>query len=207
MIIFPKRFKEIILIGFDYDLVNELNINKIKIIGYTSKTKKDVPYKFLGSVSNLKNLDKSFGLLITTDDIELREFAFTNFQEQICTFVSFLSFVSKNMKIGLGSILQANTFVSDNTKIGRCVKINVGSQIHHDSVVGDFSVLGPKVVILGNSIVKKKCFIGSGAIIRNKISLAQGTFIGMGSVVTKNTEKNKIYYGNPAKLINNLYTK
>ena len=40
MLINPKKFKKVILVGWDYDLVHELNKNKIRIIGYTSNSKK-----------------------------------------------------------------------------------------------------------------------------------------------------------------------
>ena len=89
-----------------------------------------------------------------------------------------------------------------NTKIGKCVKVNVGTQLHHDVIVGDYSIFGPGSIVLGNTTIEQNCFIGSSAVIRNKIKIKTGAFIGMGSVVVSNIEKNKKALGNPAKIKN-----
>ena len=90
-------------------------------------------------------------------------------------------------------------FISENVKIGDCVKINVGSQIHHDVNIDDYCILGPKSVVLGDTKIEKDCFIGSSSTIRNKIVVASNTFLKMGSVLTKSTKKNSVYFGYPAK--------
>tara|TARA_B100002052_G_C15715791_1_gene521741 strand:+ start:68 stop:676 length:609 start_codon:yes stop_codon:yes gene_type:complete len=200
MLINPKKFKKVILVGWDYDLVHELNKNKIRIIGYTSNSKKNEKFDYLGSIKNLKKLNTNVGLLLTDSDIKLKKLVYKKYKKQICTFISKKAIVPNLKNLGLGAIIQSNVFLSDNSKIGLCVKVNVGSQIHHDSTVGDFSILGPKVVILGNNEIGKECFIGSGSIIKNKLKIANNSFIGMGSVVTKNTLKNKKYFGNPARI-------
>jgi len=200
MIIYPKKYKKIILIGWDYDLINELRSNNIFIHGYTSDKKKTDTYKYLGSIKNIKSIDKKIGMLIPDSDIELKSYVFKKFKSQVCTFKSRYSIIPNLKKIGIGSIIQSNVFVSENSLIGKCVKINVGSQIHHDTIIGDFSILGPRVTILGNSIIGQKTFIGAGAIIKNKIKIAEKSFIGMGSVVVNDTKKGT-YFGNPAKKV------
>ena len=59
MIIEPKRFKKVIFVGLDLDLVTELKKNKITIEGYTSANpKKNAGLKYLGSIYDLKKLKK-----------------------------------------------------------------------------------------------------------------------------------------------------
>ena len=53
-----------------------------------------------------------------------------------------------------------------------------------------------------NSVfIKDDVWIGHGAIIMNGVTLSQGTVIGAGSVLTKDTDPYGIYAGNPARLI------
>ena len=203
MCIFPSK-KKIILVGWDGDLISELKNFNIKIEGYTSNSKKNSPYKYLGSIKNINNLKKDVGILIPDSDIELKYDVYKKFKNQIVSFISKNSVVPNFKNIGLGSIIQSNVFISENSTIGKCVKINVGCQIHHDSTIGNFSIFGPKVTILGNCKIGKKTFIGSGSIVRNKIKIADNSFIAMGSVVLKDTLKNKKYFGNPAKIYKNI---
>ena len=196
-----KKFKKIIIVGWDADLISEIKSRKIKVIGYTSNSKKNSEYKFLGSIKNFKSLDKHIGILLADSNVNLREFVFNKFQNHLFTFISKKSIVPDKSNIGIGCIIQSKVFISENAKINRCVKINVGSQIHHDVIIDDFSVLSPKTVVLGNTNVGKKTFIGASSVLRNKIKIADETFIGMGSVVVKGTKKG-LYIGNPAKKVN-----
>lgn len=55
---------------------------------------------------------------------------------------------------------------------------------------------------VGKIRVGKKCFIGRGAIILPGITLADGTIVGAGAVVTKSVEREGIILGgNPARVI------
>ena len=79
------------------------------------------------------------------------------------------------------------------------MKVNVGCQIHHDVEIDDYCILGPKSVVLGDTKIEENCFIGSSSSIRNKIVVASNTFLKMGSILTKSTKKNSVYFGYPAK--------
>ncbi len=51
-------------------------------------------------------------------------------------------------------------------------------------------------IVIGNDV-----WIGTGAIVLDGIHIADGCVIGAGAVVTKNTERNGVYVGSPARLI------
>jgi len=184
--IYPQKFKKIILVGWDYDLYYDLSkIKKLKILGYTSKNKFEksiVPFKYFGSIQDLKKIEKNTGILLATGDIRLRQFTFKNFKENLITFISTSSYVNKKI-IKLGSVIYPNVFISFNSLIGNCVKVHIGSQIHHDCKIGDYSVINPKTIILGNTTIGQNCFLGASSIIRNKIKIKDNSFIKMGSVV------------------------
>ena len=200
MILEPKKFKKVLLVGLDVDLVGELKQNKILIEGYTSnKPKINCNLKYLGNIYNFKKIKKDIGILLTDSDIKIKHFVFKKFKKNLCTFFSKYSQIPVRKNIGKGSIIQANVFLSENAKIGDCVKVNVGCQIHHDVEIGNYSILAPNVVVLGDSKIEKNCFIGSSSTIRNKIIVASNTFLKMGSVLTKSTINDSVYFGYPAK--------
>ena len=51
----------------------------------------------------------------------------------------------------------------------------------------------------GHCHIKKGVFIGVNACIRDGVTIEENCIIGMGSVVTKNTDNNSTYIGSPAK--------
>ncbi len=58
MIIEPKRFKKVIFVGLDLDLITELKKNKIIIEGYTSANPKKNSVYFGNPENNIKEIEK-----------------------------------------------------------------------------------------------------------------------------------------------------
>jgi acetyltransferase-like isoleucine patch superfamily enzyme len=197
MTIYPNKFNKIIMVGWDYDLYYDLlKIKKLSIVGYTSKKiypKQQVPFKYLGSIVDIKEINKNIGLLLVTEDIKLRRLTFRKFKKNLVTFISSSATVNKK-NVQMGSVVYPNVFISFNSMIGYCAKIHLGSQIHHDCSVGDFSIVNPKTVILGNTIIGKNCYIGSNSVIRNKFKIKDNSFIKMGSVVKNYLSIKKIKF-------------
>ena len=70
-----KQIVKYILIGGDGDLIFELELNRIEILGYTATIKKeDIKYRYLGEAQalNLNGFPNDAGVLVAVDDIELR---------------------------------------------------------------------------------------------------------------------------------------
>ena len=111
------------------------------------------------------------------------------------------SYVSKYATIHEGSIVMHNAFVNANAVIGKNCIINNGAVIEHDVVIEDNCHISTGAFINGGCVIKKNCFIGSNATLVQGISIAENNLIGAGSVVTKNTDANFIYAGNPARKI------
>ena len=71
--------------------------------------------------------------------------------------------------------------------------------INHDCKIGAFTTIGHGSNLAGNVSVKENCEVGISSTIKQKIKVSSGVTIGSASNVVKNCQKNKIYYGNPAK--------
>ena len=114
--------------------------------------------------------------------------------------VSKNSFVSKNVKIGDGTLVVSGAVININSKIGNHCIINTSASIDHDCILGDFCHIGPNSTLCGNVHIGEGTLIGAGAVIIPGIKIGKNCIIGAGSVVTKNIEDGKLAYGNPAKI-------
>jgi len=105
--------------------------------------------------------------------------------------------------------------------IGSDNAIGPGTCVFGDVIIGDNVLIGPNCMITGGGhgtklngtlirlqeslpkgiAISSDVWIGANAVILDGVSVSEGTVIGAGSVVTKSTERNGVYCGNPAKLI------
>lgn len=86
-----------------------------------------------------------------------------------------------------------STVVEENCAIG--AYCNVGHNVH----IMKHTILTPCVCIGGSTVIGKGCFIGMSAVIRDGLVICDGVKIGMGSLVTKNIDKQGVYVGSPAR--------
>lgn len=109
---------------------------------------------------------------------------------------------NENIEIGKDVFINGGCFmmaaegikIGDNVLIAPNVKIcTTGHDL--DPVKRKNGISNGRPVIIGNNV-----WIGTGAIILPGVVLADNCVIGAGSVVTKSTEPNTIYVGNPATL-------
>lgn len=89
------------------------------------------------------------------------------------------------------------------TEIGPDCYILKKAHIGHDAIIGEGTTLSCNSIIGGHTEIGKKCNIGLGAIIHQKLVIPDYVMIGMGGIVTKksNIESWNIYAGNPVKLL------
>jgi len=127
-------------------------------------------------------------------------------------------------EIGKSVLIGKNVYVgSSRIRIGNNVRVN--SNVRMPSVqLGDDILIARDVIFLNGiheyrdftmpviaqpttkaqpTIVEDDVWIGARAIIMPGLKIAEGTIIGAGAVVTKNTNRGGIYAGVPAVLIKN----
>ena len=118
------------------------------------------------------------------------------------SFVGPFTEIQKNVEIGARCKIQSHAFICELVTIGDDCFIGHGAVFINDL----FAAGGPaggdrskwKPTHIGNRVS-----IGSNATIL-PVSIADGTVIGAGSVVTRNITKPGVYAGNPARLIRSL---
>lgn len=111
--------------------------------------------------------------------------------------------VEKNTIIGSGSIIE------DRCEIGQDVSIQSGVYLPSKTIVEDEVFLGPEICITNDKYmdseiepvkIEKGAKVGGNVTLLPGIKVGKDSFIGAGSVVTKDVPPDKKVYGNPAKI-------
>lgn len=117
----------------------------------------------------------------------------------------FISYVSSKASTFPGLLVGDNCFIlEDNTiqpfvTIGNNVVLWSGNHIGHHSVIKDHVLFTSHVVLSGHCVIEPYSFFGVNSTIRDGAHIAEGSLIGMGACITKDTEPWGVYKGNPAK--------
>jgi sugar O-acyltransferase (sialic acid O-acetyltransferase NeuD family) len=218
--------KKIIIIGSGghakiiYQEIHKLN--KLKFIGFIDEIKKkktlikkikSKKLTVLGNINYLKKIyDNKTYLIIGIGNNFIREHVVRQIEKKIkfvkwATVISKDSIISKDVTIGIGSIVVSGSVINTETKIGKHCIINTKSLIEHNNLIENYASCGPSTVTGGNVTIKKNAFIGIRSTIKNNITIGKNVIIGANSLVLKNCIQNYIYYGRPAKKIKKINTK
>jgi acetyltransferase-like isoleucine patch superfamily enzyme len=118
------------------------------------------------------------------------------------TFIGPFTEIQKNVDIGNRCKIQSHTFICELVSIGDDCFIGHGVVFINDLFEAGGPARGDRSKWKSTRI-GSRVSIGSNATIL-PVSIADGTVIGAGSVVTKNIAKAGVYAGNPARLIRSL---
>ena len=120
---------------------------------------------------------------------------------------TFISYISSHATILDRKVIGENCFIlEDNTiqpftTVGNNVVMWSGNHIGHHGQIRDHVFFTSHVVMSGHCLVESYSFFGVNSTIRDYLTIAQGTLVGMASAITKDTEEWGIYIGNPAKKV------
>ena len=103
--------------------------------------------------------------------------------------------IQKNVFIDKNTRIQSHSFICENVKIGKNCFIGHGVNFTNDKFSDNKILKKILPTLVGDNVL-----IGSGSTIL-PIKIEKNVIIGAGSVITKNCKKNKVYLGNPAKLL------
>lgn len=125
------------------------------------------------------------------------------------------SHIQSGAKIGKNCVLGQNVNISNKAIIGNNVKIQNNVSVYDGVTLKNYVFCGPSVVFTNDinprskfpkqghfikTLVKEGASIGANSTIVCGITIGQHSFIGSGSVVTKNIPDYALAYGTPAKI-------
>jgi sugar O-acyltransferase (sialic acid O-acetyltransferase NeuD family) len=109
--------------------------------------------------------------------------------------------MSKDITIGEGSFIGANSILTTNITIGDHTILNRGVQIGHDTVIGKYFSAMPGSVVSGNVRIEDKVYMGNNSSIKEKKIICSDVIIGGNTTVVKNIITSGVYIGVPAKFL------
>lgn len=208
-----KNNKQIIILGAGENaqvIKNVFVLNSRKNILFLDDNKKLIA-KLKDVVGPLSDINKfssdKYDFFVSFGKNILRKKWFDKLMQQKKNIINAIhpqAYFESSVILGKNIILGANTYININTQINDNVIINNGCIIEHDNIIEKHAQIGPGVVTGGKVTIKENSFIGLGSKIIDHVTINKNNIIGAGSVVVKNTNKNSMYLGIPAKKIKKL---
>lgn len=115
---------------------------------------------------------------------------------KIASYVSSKAFIWQNVKYGENIFIFENNVIQPFAELGNNIILWSGNHIGHHSVINDNCFISSHVVLSGHCIVKENCFLGVNSTVANNVTIASDNWISPNSLITKDTEENKIYSSN-----------
>jgi sugar O-acyltransferase (sialic acid O-acetyltransferase NeuD family) len=118
---------------------------------------------------------------------------------QLISYISSRATTFPEGKIGDNCFILEDNTLQPFATIGDNVVIWSGNHIGHHSVVESHAFITSHVVISGHCRIGAYSFLGVNATLKDQISLGEGTLIGMGANITKDTEPWSLYKADATK--------
>lgn len=131
-----------------------------------------------------------------------RERVFNLFEKknyEFATYVSSKANVWRTAKIGKNCMIFEGNNIQHNVVIKNNVILWSGNHIGHGTTIEDSVYISSHVCIGGFSKINKRSFLGVNSTIIDKVTVEEDCFISAAALINKNTDKNGLYTGNPAK--------
>ena len=175
--------------------------NKFVIAGFLDNKKSNFgKFKYLGSDKDIFRIKKKYNYaFIAIGQIKNNSTRINLFNKllgvgyKFPSFISKKAIVSKETKIGDGTIIMHGAIVNSGAKIGKNSIINSGVIIEHDSQIGDHCHLAPGSIVNGQTLIGNGTFVGSGAVIRENIKVGKNCIISANCFVKKNLPKKSTF--------------
>jgi len=119
----------------------------------------------------------------------------------IATLIHPNAVIGAEVELGVGTVVMAGVVINCCTNIGKGCIINTGSTIDHDNVIEDYVHISPGAHLAGTVKVGKGTWLGIGSVVSNNTNICSGCKIGAGAVVVKDITEPGTYVGVPARFI------
>jgi len=121
--------------------------------------------------------------------------------ERFCTLIHPYAEVSRNVKIGRGSLVSFAAYVSGNAVVGNHVLIGPTSAVGHDAHIDDHVILARQSTVSGGVHVEQNVYLGANCVIKQGLRVGRQALVGLGAVVIRDVAPKTVVVGNPARPI------
>ncbi len=125
-------------------------------------------------------------------------YGYTHYRDEMIH-LPHLGYVELGDEVEIGSNCSIDRGTMENTIVGKGSKIDNLCHIAHNVQIGRDVMIVAGVIICGSVQIKDGAYIAPGGIVRNQVTIGKNCIIGMGSVVLKDTQQEKVLAGVPAR--------
>ncbi|MDP5027665.1 MAG: NeuD/PglB/VioB family sugar acetyltransferase [Flavobacterium sp.] len=162
-----------------------------------------VGFPVLGSLDLLKEYSgKGYAVVVGIAFPKIKNKIIDRFKDLDFEYPNFISnnaWLSREVSVGIGSILYPGVSINYETIVGDFVVMNMNCAIGHNARIADFSSLAPGVNLGGYTSIGKRTDMGIGAATKQFITIGSDCVIGGQAMVVVNIKDNTTVKGIPAK--------
>ena len=150
----------------------------------------------------LKDVSKFDAVVVAIGNNEVRLIKQNHLVAMGATLVTLIhpsAVISRYAKIGIGTVVMANSVVNAFSYIGDANIINTGATVDHDCILANGVHVSPGVNLAGGVQVGEGSWLGIGCKVKQLIAVGRGVVVGAGSVVVSDITDFETVVGNPAK--------
>ncbi len=107
--------------------------------------------------------------------------------------------IYSEFNIGIGLVTYPNSKIATGCKVGDFVTLQ-STILGHDSQLENYVTVSSNCGVTGGVVLREGCFIADHACIAVGLEIGANAYIGIGSVVIRNVEKDTRVFGNPARV-------
>jgi sugar O-acyltransferase (sialic acid O-acetyltransferase NeuD family) len=107
--------------------------------------------------------------------------------------------VSRQARLGAGTIVCAGAAVVIGAELGRGCIVNTGATVDHDCRLADWVHVCPGAHLCGDVHVGQGSWIGAGSVVRQGIRIGEGVTLGVGAACIRDLPAGVIAVGVPAR--------
>ncbi|MCJ8341348.1 MAG: acetyltransferase [Cetobacterium sp.] len=170
-------------------LDDDLNKKELKVLGYS----------ILGTTKDIEQYKQNYSFIIGIGNNTIRKkIAIENKDLNYEQAIDPSAIISKNIKIGTGTVIMPGVIINIDSKIGNHCIINTGAIIEHDNIIEDYVHISPGVSLGGTVKIGETTHVGIGSKVINNIEIKGNVKVGAGAVVINNIQENILVIGVPA---------
>lgn len=176
---------EVVAFCLDQDYITETEFEGLPV----------VPFDTI----NESHPNDAFDLFLALSYTNMNRLRETKYQEAKAKGYTLPSYISPDCTYRSQFESGDNCFIfEDNTiqpfvRIGNNVTLWSGNHIGHHSEIQDHNFVSSHVVISGHCTIESNCFLGVNATIAHQVTIKNGSLLGAGAVIAKDTEVNGVY--------------